>query len=325
MHLPRDTVMGMARFKFKGPKAPTGPRSNKLSDQAQDLANQAQDFAEQALDYAGGAVEGVSDAVEGLAKTVTEAATSTADLYRETVDDIRESMPTFKEIVAQAARMPGVTVSRSSYLTTVVGAKYKGEKLRLAIEATPARAGIELSKIDRMARKSIAKESRRTTLISAAVGIPGGAAAAATVPADLVQFWMHILRMLQKLSYLYGWRDLVYLDGNEPDEPKRAALVLFLAMMAGIPEADHALRKLAVLRVAGASEQNLRDALMHEPYTSIVKSSATALSQRTAARLTGQVAGKAMPIAGAIISSRITNASFNDMANRLHKQLKSYG
>lgn len=315
----------MARIEKNASKPPLGQRPKKLAGQAQNLADQAQGFAEQALDYAGGAVESVTGAIDGLTKTVTEAASTTADAYREALDDIRDGLPTFAEIVAQAARMPGVTVHRSSYLATVIGAKYKGEKLRLAIETTPARAGIDLRQLDRMARKSIGKESRRTTLISAAAGIPGGAAAAATIPADLVQFWMHILRVLQKLSYLYGWRDLVYLDGSEPDEPKRVALILFLAMMAGIEEADHALRKLVVLRMAGANEQNLRDALMHEPYTSIVQASAAALSQRTATRLTGQVAGKAVPIAGAVISWRITNSGFNDMANRLHKQLKSYG
>lgn len=307
----------------------SGPSQNQrpsgLAGQAQDLANQAQDLAEQALDYAGGAVESVAGAFDGLTKTVTDAATSTADMYREAIDDLRESLPTFEDVIGQAARMPGVTVHRTSYLATVVGAKYKGEKLRLAIETTPARAGIEPRQIDRMARKSIGKESRRTTLISAVAGIPGGAAAAATIPADLVQFWMHILRVLQKLSYLYGWRDLVYLDGSEPDEPKRAALVLFLAMMAGVEEADYALRKLAVLRVAGATEKNLRAALVNEPYVSAVQASAAALGQRTATRLTGQVAGKAVPIAGAIISWRITNSGFNDMANRLHKQLRSYG
>lgn len=292
---------------------------------ATNLAGQAQDAAEQMLDLAGGAIDAASNVVSDISKTVTSAATTTADTYREAFDDIRETLPTFAEVVAQAARMPGVSVSRQAHLSKVLATRYNKAMVQAAIDTTPAKAGFSPRQLDKLARKSIGIESRRTTLISAAAGIPGGMAMAATVPADLVQFWMHLLRTLQKLSYLYGWRDLVYLDGSEPDEPKRAALVLFLAMMAGIDEADAALRQLAVLRVAGASEQQLRSALVLEPYASRVAASASVLSQRSATRVTGQVAGKAVPIIGAVISGRMTNAGFNDMANRLHRQLREYG
>lgn len=315
--LQRTGRVMMARLGARG----RNPRGGRLAE----LGRQARNLAEQAVGHAGTALDVAASAAVELGESVGAAASDTADAYREALDDVRDTLPTFKDVIAQATRMPGVSVDRSLYLAKALGKRRDRIVVRDAITTTPARAGIDERELARMARRSIAKESHRTTLISTAAGIPGGVALAATVPADLVQFWMHLLRTLQKLSYLYGWRDLVYLDGREPDEAKRAAIVLFLAMMAGIEEADDALRQLAIMRVAGATEKDLREALLREPYLTTVASASASLGQRTATRVTGQVAGKAVPIVGAVISGRISNASFNEMAKRLHDQLKSYG
>jgi hypothetical protein len=293
--------------------------------QGKNLFEQTKGFADRAVSAANDALTNATTIATGFSESVGTAMSNTAVAYLDTVNEVRDSLPKFKDIVAQAARMPGVSVNRASYLSTTLGKRYGQRIIQAAIETTPARAGITDRDIERAARNSIAKERQRTTLISAAAGIPGGVAMAATVPADLVQFWMHLLRVLQKLSYLYGWGDLVSLNGREPDDSKRAALVLFLAMMAGVEEADDALRSLAILRVSGAREAELRNALLREPYNSAVAASSAALSSRLATRVTGQVAEKTVPIVGGFISGKVSNASFNDMAKRLHKQLKTYG
>ena len=41
--------------------------------------------------------------------------------------------------------------------------------------------------------------------ISAALGMPGGVAMSATIPADIVQYYGYTLRAAQKLMYLYGF------------------------------------------------------------------------------------------------------------------------
>jgi hypothetical protein len=193
---------------------------NRLRQQTKALADKATSLASDALTNA-------ASAATDFGESVSAAVNSTASAYKEAVDEVRDSLPEFKDIVAQAARMPGVSVDRATYLSMALGRRRDQRIIQAAIKTTPAYAGVSDRDIELAALKSIAKERRRTTLISAAAGIPGGAAMAATVPADLVQFWMHLLRVLQKLSYLYGWGDLVSLDGREPDVPKRAAVVLF--------------------------------------------------------------------------------------------------
>ena len=55
------------------------------------------------------------------------------------------------------------------------------------------------------------------TALSAIAGIPGGFALLATVPADTAQYLGHMLRVAQKLAYLYSWPDL-FEEDDEPDD-----------------------------------------------------------------------------------------------------------
>ena len=51
----------------------------------------------------------------------------------------------------------------------------------------------------------IRSERLKVSGISAALGTPGGAAMAATIPADIAQYYGCMLRVAQKLLYLYGF------------------------------------------------------------------------------------------------------------------------
>ena len=244
-----------------------------------------------------------------------------ADAYRETFDDFQAMLPSFDDVVAQAVRLPGTAVDRPQYLAEAIGAKHP-RLVAASIETTPAKAGITERQLDRIAKKSIGRDARRTTVLSIAAGIPGGAAAAATIPADLVQFYGYLIRCIQKLTYLYGWRDLVHIDGDSADGATGAALVILLGVMAGDPQADTVFDRLVRLRATGASDSALRSALAAKALADEVNQISATLAKRMAQRLGGQVAGKALPLVGAVISGTISNAGFHDMAKRLHGRLK---
>lgn len=65
-----------------------------------------------------------------------------------------------------------------------------------------------------------------------------------TIPADLVQYFGHIFRILQKLIYLYGWQDLS-LDSNEITEETKYLLTLFTGVMFGVNGAVKAVNKIS--------------------------------------------------------------------------------
>ena len=67
---------------------------------------------------------------------------------------------------------------------------------------------------------------------------------AGTIPADLTQYFAHILRILQELIYLYGWKELNF-DSNDLTEETKNLLTLFVGIMFGVDGAINAINKLA--------------------------------------------------------------------------------
>ena len=68
----------------------------------------------------------------------------------------------------------------------------------------PVQANVTQQKLDSLANNLIWVRTSQSSLASFAMGIPGGLAMAATVPADVLQFFGMSLRLAQELSYLYG-------------------------------------------------------------------------------------------------------------------------
>ena len=265
-------------------------------------------------DLLGQVVGATKDALDGA-----------SDAYRETFDQLRGSLPTFDEVVAQAIRLPGTSVNRADYITEALGRKYAPLIVHAAVETTPKKAGLTDRQIEKIAKKSMGRDGRRTTALSFAAGIPGGVAGAVTIPADLVQFYGYLIRAIQKLTYLYGWRDLIRIEANKPDLAASNGLIIMLGVMAGVDMANDALARLARLRMAGASDQALRTALAEHALSDQVNKISEELTMRMAKRLGGQVAGKAIPIVGGIVSGVITGSGFDEMAKRLLGQLKRHG
>ncbi len=254
-----------------------------------------------------------------------EALDEAGEAYRDTYRELQERLPTFDEVIAQAIRLPGTGVDRERYLAQAVGAKHSPAVVEAAIATTPASAGLTARQIEEIAKRSLGKDGRRTTALSFAAGLPGGVAGAITIPADLVQFYGYLIRAIQKLSYLYGWRDLVHVDAEQTDVATASALVIFLGVMAGVKEADDAFARLARLRASGAGDTRLRTALAARAMQEEVDAISLELTKRMARRLTGQVAGKAIPVVGGIVSGVITGSGFDEMARRLLRQLKRHG
>lgn len=79
-----------------------------------------------------------------------------------------------------------------------------------AVSSTPLRAGIPQELINGIADEVIQYERVCVSGISTALGMPGGVAMAATIPADIAQYYGYMLRATQKLMYLYGFPKLMW-------------------------------------------------------------------------------------------------------------------
>lgn len=109
------------------------------------------------------------------------------------------------KIIKRAAALKGVSIDRGKFLRTELRKHCTEEMAFAAAETTPQQAGVSAAVIDRVAKDAIRFESAKVTGLSALAGIPGGFAMAGTIPADLVQYFAHVMRVKQKLAYIYGW------------------------------------------------------------------------------------------------------------------------
>ena len=111
------------------------------------------------------------------------------------------------ELISTAIKIPGAKVDRSTFLA----AEFANSTLSIA-------CGVSEEDISKKADKLIFTRTSQSSVASFAAGIPGGFAMAATIPADILQFFGMSLRLAQELSYLYGAEDLW--NGNELDDSK---------------------------------------------------------------------------------------------------------
>ena len=147
-----------------------------------------------------------------------------------------------EEIIINAVQIPGVKVSRKQFLAEQFATK--ADNLEEIIDKGPIEAGIVKEDIELLAKKLILARTSQSSIASFVAGIPGGLAMAATIPADVLQFFGMSLRLAQELSYLYGAQDL-WNDGKIDDAKVKNQLILYCGVMFGVSGAVSGVRVLS--------------------------------------------------------------------------------
>jgi uncharacterized membrane protein len=237
-------------------------------------------------------------------------------------DDGEES--TWNNILLYVARMPGVKVDRETYLRSILSKYYAEDQVNQAIAERPSRAGIPTAAITRFAKKSIAWHRTGVSAVAFIVGLPGPILLPVTVPADLGQFFFHVVVIAQKLAYLYGWPDFHDADKSKEDIDDNTAhiLTIFVGVMLGAQVATTGLEELGK---AFATQVGKR-----VPQMALTKSIIFQLSKQVAKwigiKLTKDTFAKALakmiPFVSAFIGGSITWWSFSVMSKRLRLHLE---
>lgn len=223
-----------------------------------------------------------------------------------------------EELILKALELPLVKIDREEFLRKELTPFYCEDIVSLAIESNPARAGIQKSAINRMAEQSINYETKKVTAISAAAGLPGGFAMIGTVPADIAQYFGHILRVMQKLAYLYGFPSLEMRESSINDGTMNE-IVIFLGVMFGVQGATSALAKVAELAAARVSKSLAQKALTKTMIYPIVKKIAKSIGVRMTKDIFAKNVSKIIPIIGGLATGTLTYFSFKPCANRLRR------
>lgn len=228
-----------------------------------------------------------------------------------------------EDIIIVGLRTPGVRVNRDAFLRTEFKKHYPTEVIDVIVDHNPAYANIPTDTIDKLADEVIKYERNFVSGISAALGVPGGAAMAATIPADIMQYYAYMLRAAQKLMYLYGFPEIEIKEGEQVfDSEIINTLIVCLGTMYGVAGANNALKAMAKALGEGVQKQLMKKALTKGTIYPIVKE----VSKWFGVKMTKEVFTgffkKAIPVAGGVIGGGITYATFKPCCVRLKNTLK---
>ena len=269
-----------------------------------------------------GAKKFASDAKKGLVKA-KDGALTLKDGIAAKIDQNGDGTVDITDVIMMAVKVPGVHVTRASFLQKELYKSYPQDVIDKAIETTPAQAGIASEDLDKIADAVINFERNCVSGISVALGAPGGWAMAATIPADIAQYYGYTLRALQKLMYLYGFPEI---DTDEEglfiDTETMNMIILCLGVMNGVAGANNAVKGFAKALAVGVEKQLMKKALTKGAFYPFVKSVAKWFGVKMTKEVFAGFFKKAIPIVGGVVGGGITFLSFKPCCLRLKNALQ---
>lgn len=226
-----------------------------------------------------------------------------------------------EDVLQQAMKIPLVKIDRAKFLKKELIRFYPDEIVGKAIDNNPAYAGIEREKINEIANQIINYETNKVSAISLAAGIPGGFAMVATVPADITQYFGFILRVMQKLAYLYGFEELELREDEISDETMNQIMV-FLGVMFGVQRANASVKIIASAAAEKYSKSLAQKALTKTTIYPIVKKISQAVGFKMTKEIFSKNVSKVIPVLGGIVSGSLTYATFKPSSYKLKKKFR---
>lgn len=238
-------------------------------------------------------------------------------------DQGRETEEFADKIMKRAASLAGVKINRGEFLRTELKKHCPDIDADFAVETTPIQAGVSPNELDEIALQTIDFETKKCAGLSFLAGIPGGVAMVGTVPADLAQYFAHVMRVEQKLAYLYGWQSFLD-DDDEVDDETIMQLVVLMGVMLEVGGAANSIAKFAMNTAQqGVAKHIERQALtktfFYTPMKKVLRMMGVNLTKQTFAKGVSKI----VPVIGGVISGGITYASFRPSAERLRRYLRS--
>lgn len=252
-------------------------------------------------------------------KALTE---STKKAVIEAIDENGNGEIDIEDIIIKGFKTPGVRINRSNFLRKELFKHYPEEVINDAIEFNPAHAGITPEELSKIADSVIQNERLGVSGISAALGTPGGAAMAVTVPADIIQYYGYMLRAAQEMLYLYGFPELD-IDANtqQLDSETVNMLILCLGTMYGVASAKNALLSISKALGKGISTKIMKTALTKGAVYPVIKEVAKWFGVKMTKSILAGAVEKSMPVVGGVLGGAITYASFKPCCDKLKASL----
>lgn len=273
----------------------------------------------------------VNSAADSVGKTAVAVAGKTKEVAAKSqqailgaIDQNGNGEIDIEDVIVMGLKVPGIRIDRAAFLQKELQSKFMQEVIDDAIAHNPLHANISLEVIDKIADEVIKYERACVSGISTALGMPGGVAMVATIPADIAQYYGYMLRTTQKLMYLYGFPAIDLEEkGQTFDSETMNVLIICMGVMYGAAGANNALKAMAKALAAGVEKQLLRKALTKGTIYPIVKSVAKWFSVKMTKEVFAGFFKKAIPVVGGVIGGGITFLSFKPCCDKLKASLQN--
>ena len=216
----------------------------------------------------------------------------------------------FDEVLAVAVELPGVKIEREEFLQKNFSSRFNREIVARIVQTSPIRAGVNESVLYEIARECINYEQKKVSALSFVMGgggLPG-------IPADLAQYFAHVLRISQKLAYIYGYPEIRSIEGSM-DEKTQEIILLFIGVMYGVSGANKVIAEISKLLGDKVGKDILRAALTKTAWYPLLQQVCKQVGIKVTKDALSKTTTKVFPVIGGVVSAGISYHGFGKGQN----------
>jgi hypothetical protein len=226
------------------------------------------------------------------------------------MEEYTKEAKTWFTILDAALKIPGAKIDREKFLQKAFEKYCNRETVDKILQVGTEEAGVEITLMEKVSADIISQHTRDATISSVVAGIPGGLAMAESIPADVIQYYYHVIVAAQQIAYTYGFKSV-------EDAEFKPFLTLLIGQMSGIAEADTAFKELAAAQFNKKIGKITLGKILDKTITRVAVAIGVQLSKRGIIK-----AGiKAVPLVGGIVSGGMTFLQLKPMCDNLKNKL----
>lgn len=223
----------------------------------------------------------------------------------------------FDEVLAVAVKAPMIKIDRAEFLKNNFSREVEPKMVDKIVQTSPIKAGVSEHILKKIASECIKNETYNVSALSFGTGFGG----LIGIPADLAQYLVHVLRISQKLAYIYGYPSMISIDGGMDDATKNIIL-LFIGMMYGVKGTEKVIANLSVTLAEQIAKNISREALTKTAWYPLLKEICKQVGIKVTKDTLGKAATKVFPVIGGVVSAGFSYYCFGKGAERLYKTLR---
>lgn len=223
----------------------------------------------------------------------------------------------FNEVLAVAVKAPMVKIDRAEFLKKNFSREVEPKMVDKIVQTSPIKAGVSEHILKKIARECIKYETYQVSTLSLGTGF----GVVFGITADFAQYLVHVLRISQKLAYIYGYPSIISIDGGMDDATKNIIL-LFIGMMYGVKRTDEVIAKLSITLAEQIAKNISREALTKTAWYPLLKQCCKQVGIKVTKDALSKIPTKVVPGIGGVVSAGFSYYCFGKGAERLHETLR---